>query len=523
MGNAISRAADANRAQAIVLLVGLVVLLVGTTFTAATGAGGPILLLIAGILGGYAVIRYPFTGVMVFLITFLFTYPAPLRGSGNFTINNMLGAVLLPMLLFGTLREGPGWFFRLRPLAPLLVAVSILLSSGVFYNRTVGDSEGQATVEERRGLDKEMYGARRTGGELLVRTRDPRVKIVTRMVFLLFFVFFVRTPAQIKVVVGLLLSVLLMSYLNVSSEAGELGWGRGRLRVVGEAGTALYTGTNPNKLAFYIIMCATFLWYMRTRIRSFLPWLVWLASFVACILAALMTGSRSGFLGLIVFLGIILMEGRFSYRKVAGLVLAAMLATVQIGYDVNVLEYVIPSETAGRLTQITGSGEVLGEGQSAEGSFQKRARKFFEGVGLISYAPLLGVGLGNFETVQEVADPTGIGGPPHNSYLWAAVEGGLVTLAIYLYSLTWMLRRLADILKDYEGRFGPVDMRWMVASLRTLLLLFFFFSFFADVWIHIYFYVIAGLCLATIQLHRNYSETGAVPGTEVGPPGNATA
>ncbi|HYC01381.1 MAG TPA: O-antigen ligase family protein [Candidatus Limnocylindrales bacterium] len=523
MGTTISRGADASRAQIIVLVVGFLVLLAGATLTASSGAGALAILLAGGALGAYGIVRYPFLGVVVYLITFLFTYPEPLRGSGNFTINNLLGMVLLPMLLFGTLKDGFGWFWRARPLVFLLVALAILLSSGVIYNRTIGTGDDEQTMEERKGMSKELYGARKAGGELLVRTRDPRVKIVTRYVFLLFFVFFVRTPRQLKVIVGLLLSVLLMSYLNLSSEAGELGWGKGRLRVVGEAGTGLYTGTNPNKLAFYILLCGVFLWYMRTRVRSFTVWLAWLAGFAGCMIALPMTGSRSGFLGILLFLGITLLEGRFSYRKLIGLALATMVVVVQMGYDVNFLDYLLPSETSQRITRIAGSGDVLAEGQTAEGSFQKRAQKFFETAANIQYAPLLGVGLENYPIVQQIIDPSGMGGPPHNSYLWAAVEGGLVTLGLYLAMYIWTLRQLNGILRDYEGRFGPVDLRWLVNAMRTLVVMFLFFSFFADIWVHIYFYVIMGLSLAVIQLHRTYAETGHVPGTAIGASGSATA
>jgi O-antigen ligase len=522
MGNAITRASDANRAQAIVLLVGLVVLVIGTTFSASSGFGGPILLLFAGLLGGYAVIRYPFLGVVIYVMTFLFTYPEPLRGSGNFTINNLLGMVLLPMLLFGTLKDGLGWFLRLRPLVAIIGAFAVLLTSGVIYNRDIGGLEGQAVAQQLKDTHKEMFGARRPSGDVLIRTRDPKIKILTRYVFLLFFVFFVRTPGQIKVIIGLLLSVLLMSYLNLSSEAGELGWGRGRLRVVGESGTALYTGTNPNKLAFYILMCITFLWYLRTRINALFPWLLWLTTFTGSVIALLMTGSRSGFLGLLVFLTVTLLEGRFSYRKLLGLALAAVLTTVQLGYNVNFLELVLPGETAGRLSRI-GGVELLGEGQTVEGSTQKRARKIIESGELVQYAPLLGVGLGNFQIVQEMHDPTSVLGPPHNSYIWALIEGGMVTLGLYMFAFLWTLRALFAILRDYEGRFGPVDMRWAVSSARTVLILFLFFSFFADVWVHIYFYLIVGLCLSLIQLHRTYAETGHVPGTTIGPPGSTSA
>jgi len=523
MGNAINRAADASRAQAIILLVGLFVLVTATTFVAAVGEGGPFVLVFAALLGAYAVFRYPFVGVFAFLVTFLVTYPEPLRGSGNFTINNVLGLVLVPMLLFGTLREGISWFWRVRPLVPLLLTLVVLLSSGVVYNRYVGDAEGRASIEERKGVSKELYGPRKASGELLVRTRDPRIKIVTRYVFLLFFVFFVRTPRQLKIVVALLLSVLLLSYLNLSSEAGELGWGRGRLRVVGEAGTGLYTGTNPNKLAFYILLCGIFLWYLRTRIVSNWMRLVWFGAFAACMVNLLLTGSRSGFLSEIAFFAVVMLEGRITRRKLFGVAVAAMLLLVQVGYDVNVLEAFLPRQTAERLARVTGGGEILSEGQTVEGSFQKRVRKLGETAALIRLAPLLGVGLENYETVAQIYDPTGIGGPPHNSYLWAATEGGFVTLVLYLFCFYWMLRELFRISRDYAGRFGPVDLFWLVNALRTLLIMFLFFSFFADVWVHIYFYVITGLCLSVIRVHQTYAETGAVAGTQIGPPGAVAA
>ncbi len=521
MGNAINRAADASRAQAIILVVGLFVLISGTTFVAASGQGAGFLVAFAAVLGAYAVLRYPFLGVFAFLMTFLFTYPEPLRGSGNFTINNLLGVVLVPILLFGTLRDGIGWFWRTRPLVALLATMVILLSSGVVYNRYVGDVEGRATIEERKGVSKELYGQRKAGGELLVRTRDPRIKIVTRYAFLLFFVFFVRTPRQIKVVIALLLSVLLLSYMNVSSEAGELGWGKGRLRVVGDAGVALYAGSNPNKLAFYIMLCATFLWYARTRIASNWGRLLCMGAFAVCMVNLLMTGSRSGLLSEVVFFGIVMLEGKITYRKLFGAALAGMLLLVQVGYDVNVLELFLPRQTAERLGRLRGAGDILSEGQTVEGSFQKRVRKLGETAGMITIAPLLGVGLENYETVSQIYDPAGVGGPPHNSYLWAATEGGLVTLGLYLFCFYWMLKELFGISRDYAGRFGPVDAFWMVNAVRTALLMFLFFSFFADVWNHVYFYVIAGLGLSLIRVHLTYAETGHVPGTQIGPPGAA--
>ena len=75
------------------------------SFRIAAGGGGPaavggvVALVAAGL-----IVRRPTLGILVYLTTFLFTYPAFLRGSGNFTINNLLGLTLLPLMLFGMLR-----------------------------------------------------------------------------------------------------------------------------------------------------------------------------------------------------------------------------------------------------------------------------------------------------------------------------------------------------------------------------------------------------------------------------------
>lgn len=500
------------------LFLGLLTVLLGTASVVAA-VTGTASLLVGAVFAGVAavtVLRYPFVGILIFLTTFLFTYPAPLRGIGNLTINNLLGMILLPMLLFGTLREGIGWFTRLRPLVWLVVAGGILLTAGTLYNREV-NVEGLETVELRRGVERELYGARVQTQGALIETRDRGVKYVTRFAFVVFFVFFVRTPQQLKVIVGILLSVLLMTYLNVGSEAGELGWGRGRLRVTGSAGTALYTGTNPNKLAFYGLFCLTFLWYMRVRIHSMVLYAGWLASTVAAAVAIPLTASRSGLLNLFAFVGIVLLEGRFSYRKVVGLAFLAMVATVQFGYNVNLADFLLPEDVSGRLTQLAPVGdELLPEGQEARGSFQKRVRTILNSADMLSVHPLLGVGLGNYPLVRTAVAPTAAPGPPHNSYIWAATESGLIGLFLYLASFVWIFRNLSDIRQDYDGRFGPLDLEWLVHAMRTALILFMIFSFFADVWAHIYFYVILGMSLSLIRMHRTYTETGRVPGTEIG-------
>ena len=133
--------------------------------------------------------------------------------------------------------------------------------------------------------------------------------------------------------------------------------------------------------------------------------------------------------------------------------------------------------------------------------------------------PVLGVGLGNFTAERAIVDPTGMTAPPHNSYLMAWVEGGLVSLALYLAIFFGTFRALRGLERDYEARFGPLGMGWLVSAMRTTLIGFLFFSFFADMWLHIFFYIILGMCLAVIRMHTVYAETGRIPGPAMQPIG----
>ena len=47
--------------------------------------------------------------------------------------------------------------------------------------------------------------------------------------------------------------------------------------------------------------------------------------------------------------------------------------------------------------------------------------------------------------------------------------------------------------------------------MRTVMIGFMFFSFFADMWHHVLFYIIMGMALSIIRLHDLYAETGQMP------------
>jgi O-antigen ligase len=225
-----------------------------------------------------------------------------------------------------------------------------------------------------------------------------------------------------------------------------------------------------------------------------------------------LTGSRSGLLNLLFFVGIVMLEGRFNYRKVVGLALVTFFMAIQFGYDISVLDLILPEEIASRLTHVGLRGEILEEeGLEAAGSTEGRVRTMQAALRVWSLHPVFGVGIGNFNTERAVTDPFGTVGPPHDSYLWALSEGGLFALILYLGFFWWVFKKIRGIEWEYQARFGPVDLGWMVSAMRTVIIGFLFFSFFADMWHHELFYIIAGMSLALIRLHELYAETGQAP------------
>jgi hypothetical protein len=447
------------------LVLGCAVAFLGSMRLAMSGGGLAAVAAIFVVIGGVMVIRRPVLGIAIYLTTFLFTYPEFLRGSGNFTINNMLGLALLPLMLFGIMRDGSWWITRYRPVVILGVIVALMIGSSIFYSP--GVDVGRDIAAER------ALTSSRSQGPALISTRDAGTKFFTRYVFLIFFVFFVRTPRDLKIVAGTIIACLLLTYLSVSAEAGPLGWGTGRLRVQGEAGFGIYAGRNPNKLAYFALLGLTLLWYGRRAIRSPFMYPFWALATAITFIMIPLTGSRSGLLNLLLFISIVLLENR--------------------------------------LTRFDVRTEALEMGLEAQGSAEGRIQTAQSALRVFSYHPLVGVGIGNFNFERAILDPFGTMGPPHNSYLWALAEGGILTFGLFLAFFAYLWRAIRDIEWEYEARFGDLRLGWLVSAMRTMLIGFMFYSFFADMWHHVMFYIVMGLMISTIRVHQVYAETGQVP------------
>ena len=177
----------------------------------------------------------------------------------------------------------------------------------------------------------------------------------------------------------------------------------------------------------------------------------------------------------------------------------------------SVLDALLPEVVAERLQKVELRTEVLGTGQVAAGSLGRRFYNIQIATTMAVRHPIVGVGLGNFTAERALVDPTGLTAPPHNSYLSAWVEGGIVCLVLYLAIFFGIFRSLRGLERDYAARFGPVGLGWLVNAMRTAIIGFMVFSFFADMWIHILFYILVGMCLSIIHMHEVYAETGRLP------------
>lgn len=488
----------------IAMSAGFLGLLIASFVTAWTGAGSVLVGAMIAVIGVAVVLRRPVIGVFILMTTFLFTYPAFLRGVGNLTINNVLGLLLVPLMFYEMLRDRSSWLLRFKPFVLSAIIVGSMIVSSSYYTGT--NEAVQQSAQEK------IERSERAQGPALFQTRDAAAKFLTRFVFLVLFVFFVRTNRDLESVVGIIVAALLFTYFSVGIGEGVGGWGTGRLRSLSEAGGAIYAGRNPNKLAYFALFGLTLLWYARRIIKRPIWYPLWGAVTAITFIMIPLTGSRSGMLNLLIFMLVVMLEGRFNYRKIVGFAVVSLAIVTQFAYQTSVLDLLLPQQTAERLGNVGVRAEVLEEeGLATSGSLGGRFRTAQSAARVWLMHPIFGVGIGNFESERAVTDPFGTVGPPHNSYLWALAEGGIFVFALYIWLFAWTIRKIHGIQWEYEARYGPMRLGWLVAAMRTTLIGFLVFSFFADMWYHDFFYIIMGMALALIRLHDHYAETGQVP------------
>jgi len=138
-----------------------------------------------------------------------------------------------------------------------------------------------------------------------------------------------------------------------------------------------------------------------------------------------MTGSRGGFLSLIISTAVLVWEFAIRGRRIGLLASVALLTVILVHYSSGMV--------IGRLKD---TFNLNGEDSGALGSAQARKFLFLRSIEVTEEHPLFGVGPGNFELVS------GDWHVAHNSFTQISSEGGILALILYVLILVSAFRNI---------------------------------------------------------------------------------
>jgi O-antigen ligase len=402
------------------------------------------------------------------------------QGSGLLTINNLLGLFLVLLLVYHVYRDGDWSFLKSRPLRLVLAITAVLVFSAFISG--IGASE-QASI----GLES-------------TSAQDPSRQLVSRALFLVLFVFFLRKPSDLRVIVTVFVALAVITAWSGSSAALT---GAGRLQSseyrAGGLDVLIQSTKNPNRLALIATLGLVYIWeYSQAyRLQNWRRGLAMIAVLMM-IVTVFLTASRGGLIGL-VFTGLILFVRR---RGGSGRLLYAF-AVIALG--AVVVQEVVPPEAMERITNIPGIAKPdYGGNMPGAGSTERREYTYWIGLQIWKKAPIVGVGPGNWPYVRFITDPLRSSAVAHNSYLAALAEGGLLTLMLYLVLFYTTIR---DLLRcegspriAAQAKADGLD--WIMVSTRICLIAFMVFSLFSDLWDLVFSYFLFGVAAVIIHRYR---------------------
>ena len=217
--------------------------------------------------------------------------------------------------------------------------------------------------------------------------------------------------------VGRLRALIFTQAVSVAAIAAVAIW-KGRLILGRLEGVLGGNYSDPNDLALAIIMSLPLCLVLLFLSRRWLSKIFWSISLLVMTYAVLLTGSRGGFLALVVVAAVCLwvfaIRGRRPYllglAVLAGLILWQSAGGMVVG-------------------RLKGTLNVNDDTAAAYESAQARQRLFWRSVEITKEHPLFGVGPGNFDQVSGQWHTT------HNSLTLMSSEGGLPALVLYVLIL----------------------------------------------------------------------------------------
>jgi hypothetical protein len=436
---------------------------------------------IVGCLFVTGVLINPILGIAALLGTLLLGLPSLLAGVGRLTANNLLGLILTGMVVIQLCMKRDFWFVRTPQVILLLVICAAFIVSLV---------RSWYLYIPARPLSKDL-------------TENTLFLIFSRFAFLMMFVSFVKTPKHVTLI---LLSLLAFTMVVIPSVVYNLATQGDEVDVIAkQTGDFRVTsdisswGKNANRLAFMCNISILLIWMFAQIQKTKVVRMVALLTMLLLAGLVLTTVSRSGFLSLgVVFLFLLFQKGISQTFRFG--VIAAMMTCALVFF------LVLPPKASERLMNLS-----VDQSEHMEGwrSTKIRLEAKDHAIEVIKSSPLFGVGPGNFRWLHQQLYPYSIaaGRPPHNSYLWAATEGGGLAILLYLILFFFIGRDL----KEARRGFSNDHQLWHVTRfLMGYLLIFLFFSAFADFWLEPHLYLLTGLSMLMKRLAMEGE--GAHPG-----------
>jgi len=426
-----------------------------------TGKGQLYLWAIVAGLGTLCILRRPDWGVLVLLVVWFLDFSPRILGIRFLGLPYIVVGVLLIPFALSILRERVIWVFRV-PQVKIFFLIGILLLASTWWSAT---QHPLSIIPEFDSTERMLH------------------LFFARLLFLVLFIYFITTQRKIELAVFLVLILIL-----IAAQSASIGGGRAR--------ATFGLGANPNRLAFICLFATSLLWFYRSSLQPrwkslTVPLLFFLPT------VALATGSRSGFLQMII-LGILILKEQEGWSAMKRIHSFLFLGTVLV-----FLSVIVPASQYMRATSFDPTTQAPGKQ-----SLNKRITRIWNLLETAASNPILGIGIGNFRWVNQ--SRYGDDRQPHNSYLGTLAESGAPVLSLYLV-LFYVTYRMLSQLK----RSGPRELLWLSKGLRVNLILFLVFSAFADFWLNDFLYVMVGLTVAMTVLwqrqERTASQLRAVP------------
>ncbi len=438
----------------------------GVVAVAASAAGyEAVALAVLGGLFAVIVVLKPFVGIVGLLGTMMLGLPEVLAGSGRLTANNALGVVLVLAMVVQIYLRRDVWFLG-TPQVLLLTAIAVVFVLSLVLSWYV--------YVPAWPLPRDW-------------TESTLFQLFSRLAFVVLLMNFAQTSRRI---LGILLAMLAFTIAVIPSALYNLAtWPGGVDELTGRSSAEFRIaadvsswGQNVNRLAFMCNLSILLIWMILQLWGGRMLRLAGAAAIVTLAIVVLATVSRSGFLSLGLVMVFLLAQRGFSARfrwSVAGATVACVLAFLVLA----------PAPAGERLLNLSPEQSDRLEGWRSTVIRLETNAHAWE---VFTASPLLGVGPGNFRWLHRERYPHSIaaGRPTHNSYLWALTEGGVVAAGLYLLLFAAIFRDLWRVLAVAEGgnRLWPVG-----RFLMGYLLIFLFFSMFADIWLEPHLYLLAGL------------------------------